>query len=390
MWHLVTIAVIVIYLLINFALNNIFSGFTATYVAQPLLWIALAILVLRLPAVRAAGKLSLKNQIIAAAAMAGALHVVFFVTAGVLSSFGNSPYSFTPTGIITNIIYVGSTLLGIELSRAYLVNSLAKKNPTLIIALIAIFFTLVMIPKGKFSGIEGGQETVTFVGETALPLLARNLLATFIAHLGGPVPAIAYSGIIFLFEWFSPVLPDLTPMLTALVGTVAPIVGFTLVQYGLLPYYLRVRPKRVKKRKAPTSLPAGWIATGVLSVAIIWFSLGLFTFKPVVIYSGSMNPDIDVGDVVVVAETSPEKIKTGDVIEYRTEGGNIVHRVVEIMETESGRVFVTKGDANDSPDSEPVLGANVAGKVIFTIPKVGWIAVGVKSWLFAPAAEEIP
>jgi hypothetical protein len=53
-------------------------------------------------------------------------------------------------------------------------------------------------------------------------------------------------------------------------------------------------------------------------------------------------------------------------------------------------VFVTKGDANDSPDSEPVLGANVAGKVIFTIPKVGWIAVGVKNWLFAPAAEEIP
>lgn len=388
MWHLVAIAIIIIYLLVDLALNKIFSGFTATYIAQPLLWIALAILVLRLPPVKAAGKASLKNQLIAAAAMAGVLHVVFLVTAGFLTSFGNSPYSFTPTGILTNIIYVGANLLGIELSRAYLVNSLSKKNPTLTIALIAIFFTLIMIPTSKYSGIEGGREIVTFVGETALPLLARNLLATFIAHLGGPVPAIVYSGIIHLFQWFSPVLPDLTPMLTALVGTVAPIVGFALLQYGLLPYALRVRPKRVKRRKAAASLPAGWIVTGVLSVAIIWFSLGLFSVKPVVIYSGSMNPDINVGDVVVVSETAPEKIRIGDIIEYRTEGGNIVHRVVEISEGESGRVFITKGDANDSPDFEPVLAANVAGKVVFTIPKVGWAAVGVKNWLFAPAQEE--
>jgi len=390
MWHLVTLAVIALYLLINLALNKVFSGFTATYVVQPLLWIALALLVLRLPAVKAAGKASLKNQLIAAAAMAGVLHIIFFVTAGFLSSFGNSPYSFTPSGIITNIIYVGSTLLGMELSRAYLVNSLSKKRSTLIIALVAIFYTVLMIPFSKFGQVEGAKATVTFLGETCLPLLAMNLLATFLAFVGGAQPAIAYRGIVLAFEWFSPVLPDLTPMLTALVGTIAPIVGFTLVQYGLLPYYLRVRPRRVKRRKAPSSLPAGWIATGILSVAIIWFSLGLFSFKPVVIYSGSMTPGIAVGDIVVVAETSPEKIRTGDVIEFRSEIGNIVHRVVEISESESARVFVTKGDANDSPDSEPVLAANVAGKVIFKIPKVGWAAVSVKNWLFSPSPEESP
>jgi signal peptidase len=103
-----------------------------------------------------------------------------------------------------------------------------------------------------------------------------------------------------------------------------------------------------------------------------------------------MTPDIAVGDIVVVAETSPEKIRTGDVIEFRAEIGNVVHRVVEISESESGRVFVTKGDANDSPDSEPVLAANIAGKVIFKIPKVGWAAVSVKNWLFSPSPEESP
>jgi len=388
MWHAVTLAVIVIYLLINLALNKVFSGFTATYVVQPVLWIALALLVLRLPAVKSAGKASLKNQLIAAAAMAGVLHVTFLVTAGFLADFGKSPYSFTPSGIMINIIYAGSALLGLELSRAYIVNSLSKKNSTLVIAFVALLFTLLMIPFTKFGQLHAAKDAVTFLGERFLPLLAMNLLATFLAFLGGAQPAMAYRGIVLAFEWFSPVLPDLTPMLTALAGTIAPIVGFSMIQYGLLPYYLRVRPRRVKRRKATATLPAGWIATGVLSVAIIWFSLGLFSFKPVVIYSGSMNPAIDVGDVVMVVNTSPEKILTGDIIEYRTEAGNIVHRVVEIMDSESGRLFVTKGDANAYPDSDPVLGANIAGKVVFKIPKVGWAAVGIKNWLFAPAAEE--
>ena len=382
MWYPVLGAVIGIYLLINLALGEVFSGFVATYVAQPILWALLAILVLRLPRERAAGKASWRDALIVAALMAGVLHIVLLVTAGFIEGFGNSPYSFTPRGIITNMFYVGSALVGVELSRAYLINSLSRRYATLVIALVALLYAALAIPMRKFTGVAGAEETVIFLGATCLPLVATSLLASFLAYLGGPVPAIAYSGIIVAFQWFSPILPDLPPMMTALFGTVAPIVGFALVQYGLLPAYTRIRMARKKR----TWLPVGWIATGIVAVAIVWFALGLFSFRPMVIYSGSMSPALDVGDVAIVIETSPDEINIGDIIEYRTEEDTIIHRVIDVQEGEEGRVFITQGDANSSPDSDPVAPGQITGRVVFTLPKVGWVAVGVKS-LFSSSAE---
>jgi len=57
-----------------------------------------------------------------------------------------------------------------------------------------------------------------------------------------------------------------------------------------------------------------------------------------------------------------------------------VHRVVEIQESEGQRVFITQGDANREPDATPVLPANVVGKAVFSIPKIGWAAIAVKEF----------
>ena len=99
-----------------------------------------------------------------------------------------------------------------------------------------------------------------------------------------------------------------------------------------------------------------------------------------------MSPAIDVGDVVIVVETSPEAINIGDIIEYRTEADTIIHRVVDVYDGGGERVFITQGDANSSPDSNPVMAGQITGRVVFTVPKVGWVAVGVKS-LFSSSAE---
>jgi signal peptidase len=139
----------------------------------------------------------------------------------------------------------------------------------------------------------------------------------------------------------------------------------------------------VRQKKAPSSLPVGWIAAAIVSVALIWFSLGLFSVWPNVIYSGSMSPAMEVGDVVIILETSPEEINVGDVIAFSREESTVIHRVVDITDTESGRAFITQGDANKSPDSDPVVSGQILGRVIYTVPKVGWAAVGVKNWLFS-------
>ena len=63
------------------------------------------------------------------AALIAALQIVVLVFTAFFTGFGKNPYTFTPTAIIINIAYFSSSLLGWELSRAYLIKSFPKYFP---------------------------------------------------------------------------------------------------------------------------------------------------------------------------------------------------------------------------------------------------------------------
>lgn len=90
--------------------------------------------------------------------------------------------------------------------------------------------------------------------------------------------------------------------------------------------------------------------------------------------SGSMEPTISTGSVVFVKDVPAETVEEGDVITYRDDGGNfITHRVVDDQSTESGIKFITKGDANEDTDGEPVYRSDFVGVVMFSIPLIGYV-----------------
>src|SRR5690606_32721854 len=103
--------------------------------------------------------------------------------------------------------------------------------------------------------------------------------------LGGPVLSIIYLGIIQGFHWLSPILTDLKWITTALVGILCPV--FFLI--SLQTIYLS-HTKQLKKREQADENPIGWAITSVLSIAIIWFAVGVFPIYPSVIATGSMEP----------------------------------------------------------------------------------------------------
>lgn len=106
-------------------------------------------------------------------------------------------------------------------------------------------------------------------------------------------------------------------------------------------------------------------------------------FRPIVslytIITESMEPNINPYDVILdVKVTNPEDIKIGDVITFTsisplTKGMVITHRVVNIAQDASGYSYQTKGDNNLSPDASYVPFANVHGKVLLRIPKLGYL-----------------
>jgi len=60
-------------------------------------------------------------------------------------------------------------------------------------------------------------------------------------------------------------------------------------------------------------MPAGWIITAIIAVAIVWFAVGVFPIKPFLVPSGSMVPIINPGDVVIVAPVKTDTSKVGEI-----------------------------------------------------------------------------
>lgn len=102
-----------------------------------------------------------------------------------------------------------------------------------------------------------------------------------------------------------------------------------------------------------------------------------FGFTSMIVMSGSMSGDakdhIEVGDLIVTKTVDPQSLKEGDVISFmETETTAVTHRIIGINEDGS---FVTKGDANNIEDKDPVRAEQVIGKYIFRIPRLGDLAM---------------
>ncbi len=127
---------------------------------------------------------------------------------------------------------------------------------------------------------------------------------------------------------------------------------------------------RVALSRALLGVVLGLMIWALLPVAIGW--------TPRVIMSGSMEPRIHTGDVVVTRTISPAQISEGQVLTTEDPdkpGKTRTHRFVEW--DEQGRL-VTQGDANPEPDSTHVTPEAVLGVGVIRVPYVGlpqhWIA----------------
>lgn len=118
---------------------------------------------------------------------------------------------------------------------------------------------------------------------------------------------------------------------------------------------------------------------GTIGILILAVAIFMLFYRPVplagdthylVVHSGSMEPALPVGSVVVIKPVDPNKLQKNDIISFKHSGPQLLtHRIIDI--TDEG--FMTKGDASKAADSFIVEKEDIIGKVIFTIPYLGYL-----------------
>lgn len=120
-------------------------------------------------------------------------------------------------------------------------------------------------------------------------------------------------------------------------------------------------------------------------VVIITFSgytvFGLAMGSPtplVVVTSGSMEPTLYQGDLLVIQARGENQIAVDDVIVFTVEWHDtpIVHRVIEIIEDDNSRLlFITRGDNNNRNDTGYRTIDDILGVMVLTIPRIGYVSL---------------
>lgn len=99
------------------------------------------------------------------------------------------------------------------------------------------------------------------------------------------------------------------------------------------------------------------------------------------VLTGSMQPTYPPGTLIIVKPVDAKDLQLGDAITYQLQPGEpavVTHRIIASSQNARGeRTYTTQGDANDTPDTKPVVAEQVNGKVWYSIPYLGY----VNNWL---------
>lgn len=148
----------------------------------------------------------------------------------------------------------------------------------------------------------------------------------------------------------------------------------------------RTKPRAVRRFgtvvRVAEGAALGLLVAATLAVGLVVFGPRLLPYQALVVRSGSMSPAIPTGSLVLYHKVPSSSVHPGQVILYNEPhdpGVSITHRVVRLVDTSSGRYFVTKGDANGTPDPWQVAARGAGWIVVWHVPDVGYALVALQS-----------
>lgn len=115
----------------------------------------------------------------------------------------------------------------------------------------------------------------------------------------------------------------------------------------------------------------------IIAIAIL-FIITLFPVKGniqvKIVQSGSMEPVIRTGSLVLIKPQSNYQV--GEIVTFGKDTKVDVpttHRIIDSRAVNGNLLFTTKGDANEDKDVEEVKAKDIIGKVLFSLPFVGYL-----------------
>lgn len=296
---------------------------------------------------------------------------------GLFIGFSKNVYNFDFVSIINNIVPVIILIFVSEILR-YIINSKIKDS-YLLLGLSLIVFTMIDITFTLNATNFGDFYTVLkVIGLFVLPSLGKNFLFTYLSVKVGFKPNMVYRYLMDIPKYILPIIPNFGAYIESIIYIAFPILVFIIIYNNLKKVDRKVN-KIIKSKKSKKTIITYYIIIPLLIITVALTS-GYFKYQAIVVATGSMSPNINKGDIVVVKKLSDNEIrnlKIGDILVFNRENKIVVHRIYKIYSSGDEIFFKTKGDNNNAPDSYLIEIHEILGIVKLKVRYIGYPTVAL-------------
>ena len=280
---------------------------------------------------------------------------------------------FVKTDTLTSIYgltnFIIPFIVSLVLKEILRYNLLRKgEKSKFLLVLTIILFIMLDVTFTLANGFTGSKYSkYLFFSLTFLPSISRNVTATYIAKKISFIPNILWLLIVNLYSSIIPIMPSTGNYVGSLLKLLFPVIIF----YSVFTFVQNRKMNKPLRNNNEHRL-LGISLTGIFVAVVVYFSSGFFKYYASAVATGSMVPNISIGDVVIVNQKYDlNDIKVGDIIAVKYDNKIIVHRIVKMVNNNDELYIYTKGDANKSLDNYVVNKDMIIGVVNIKIPYIG-------------------
>jgi len=297
------------------------------------------------------------------------LYVIIYYLSGFIVGFQQSPLNFGLSNTIKNLIKYVLLRIIIETTKYYLIK---ENNTKIFIVITTILFIIINIDINYIINLlEQPKELFKYFSNTIIPTTIYGIVGTYIIKNSSLKSNILLQIVPLILTYTIKISPNLDWYLYSVFHIV-----YLLLLYTYLKYEIDKREKTEQKAKKNIYSQIPIIS---ISIIMILFVLGIFTYVPIGVMSNSMKPIFERGDIIVYKKVKNiNDIKENDIICYQLNNIKVMHRVIKIENINNKKYFTTKGDNLLSNDPLKVKEEQIIGTIIFTIPRLGYPSV----WLY--------
>ncbi len=309
-----------------------------------------------------------KYQVLLIVGVCGMLYIMLYYLLGLHFGMGRRSQSMSWGSFLSGVLPIILSIIASEIIRVVLLSQKIR-FASVMSYIICVATDLLMA--GGLIGVKGFNDFMDLVGLAGLSAVTSHILYHYLAKRYGVLPGLLLRLMLALYSIIIPVVPLVPDALKAMGGLLFPLFVYLFVDM------LYEKKKITHKKPGALSYICGGVVV-VLMISIVMIVSCQFRIGALVIGSGSMTGELNVGDAAVYERYDGQVINEGDVIVFRSGNTRVIHRVVDINSVNGELRYVTRGDANEDNDIGYRTHADIIGVVHFKVAYIGYPSIWIR------------